>query len=337
MLKITVQHASNLYASYLKNCFEMNDCNGTLTGLGRVRTLLHLLVIVGVIPSSIGNCVQLSVLVLSFPLSGDHKDGNSFTSSVPLQITMLPHLEILWAPSANIDGEFPRKWGNCGALKCISGEVPLRSLHLNSRVKCNFSFNNLSGLINHDTVDCEIYIGNPQFQSCQHDINGGKSGASTFELILIIVPSIIVIILVALIIIYLYRRNRRSKPNSVVALTSSRLTLPPHPHNQQELLVVFKELGTKLTLDTVVQATGNFTLKNCIGSGSFGSTYRAEISFGVIVVVKRLTASSSEMFLVYNYLPGGNLEKFILERRSMGVGLKILHKIALDVLNNENP
>ncbi|GJS91710.1 STRUBBELIG-receptor family 3-like protein isoform X1 [Tanacetum coccineum] len=47
----------------------------------------------------------------------DHEEGNSFASSVPLQITMLPNLEILWAPSANINGEFPRKWGDCRALK----------------------------------------------------------------------------------------------------------------------------------------------------------------------------------------------------------------------------
>lgn len=568
--------------------------------------------LVGVIPPSIGNCVKLSVLVLSSPLNGDHKDGNSFASSVPLQITMLPNLEILWAPSANIVGGFPKKWGDCRALKMVnlagnhlkgeilrvfdncpnlhflnvssnkisgildeklgvrcmtvfdvsknlmfgsipnfqntacqrlnfsqqsnhvtsylsyfahttrvqnrlplswftpaiihdfsqnnftgsipllpmvsrirphkrtgkrfdyaflaggnklsgvlfhdnistncndlngfflnvssnvisggispnvgvnwecmkfldassnmisgqipkslldiknltvlllnnnnlSGEVPSRSLHLKSHVKFNFSFNNLSGSINRDTINCEIYIGNPHFQSCQYgkyllsspekpssevlldsgaslDTKSGKSGASTFELVLIIVPSVIVIVLVALIIIYLYRRNRRPNPNPVVALTSPRPTLPPRPHNQQEPLVVFKEIGVKLTLETVVQATGNFTLKNCIGSGGFGSTYRAEISSGVTVAVKRLTvemcqglrqfnaeiqslgrirhrnlvtligyyASTSEMFLIYNYLPGGNLEKFILERRSMGIGLQILHKIALDVAN----
>ncbi|GJU27541.1 LRR receptor-like serine/threonine-protein kinase RPK2 [Tanacetum coccineum] len=47
-------------------------------------------------------------------------EGNSFASSVPLQITMLPNLEIVWAPSANIDGEFPRKWGDCQALKMIA-------------------------------------------------------------------------------------------------------------------------------------------------------------------------------------------------------------------------
>ncbi|GKF48362.1 LRR receptor-like serine/threonine-protein kinase RPK2, partial [Tanacetum coccineum] len=50
----------------------------------------------------------------------DHEEGNSFASSVPLQITMLPNLEILWAQSANIDGKFLRKWGNCRALKMVN-------------------------------------------------------------------------------------------------------------------------------------------------------------------------------------------------------------------------
>ncbi|GKA59684.1 LRR receptor-like serine/threonine-protein kinase RPK2, partial [Tanacetum coccineum] len=50
----------------------------------------------------------------------DHEEGNSFASSFPLKIAMLPNLEILWAPSVNIDGEFPRKWGDCRALKMVN-------------------------------------------------------------------------------------------------------------------------------------------------------------------------------------------------------------------------
>ncbi|GJY92700.1 putative reverse transcriptase domain-containing protein [Tanacetum coccineum] len=44
MLSITVQRASDLYASNLKNVLEIDCLNGTLIGLGRVRTSLHLLV-----------------------------------------------------------------------------------------------------------------------------------------------------------------------------------------------------------------------------------------------------------------------------------------------------
>ncbi|MFS8032991.1 putative protein kinase RLK-Pelle-LRR-XV family [Helianthus anomalus] len=574
----------------------------------------------GVIPASIGNCVKLSVLVLSSDFNVNHrygliKDGNSFASSLPLQITMLPNLKLIWAPNSNLDSEFPRKWGDCQTLtmvnlagnhlkgnisgvfencpnlhfldvssnrisgvlddklhvpcmtlfdvsrnllfgsipefkitpcsrlnfsrqldhvtiylsyfahksrvkshlplsrfmpamihdfshnnftgpipllpmvlkgesqyktgkkidyaflaggnrlsgtlfhdnssrncndlngfllnvsnnvisgeispnvganwKCLkfldasknqisgqipkslvnlrsltvlllnnnklSGEIPSGFLTSKSHVKFNFSFNNLSGSIriDHDAINCKRIVGNPLLHGCQFvslsssapeepwpvgydslndthssDSNGGKKGAISFELILIIVPSIIVIILVALVIVYLYWRKR--KPNPVVAGISPRRPSPsPRPRGQQEPLVVFKEIGVKLTLDTVVQATGNFTSRNCIGSGGFGSTYRAEISPGTTVAVKRLTvemcqgvpqfnaeiqslgrirhpnlitligyyASTSEMFLIYNYLPGGNLEKFILETRASVSGLKVLHKIALDVAN----
>ncbi|KAF3524010.1 hypothetical protein F2Q69_00051166 [Brassica cretica] len=42
-------------------------------------------------------------------------------------------------------------------------------------------------------------------------------------------------------------------------------------------------------------------------------------------------ASEKEMFLIYNYLSGGNLEDFIKERSKPALEWKILHKIALDV------
>ncbi|KAK9052194.1 hypothetical protein SSX86_028822 [Deinandra increscens subsp. villosa] len=593
--------------------------------LGNLRVLEVLDVsrnsLAGAIPTSIGNCLKLSVLVLSSDFNDGHKyglikDGNSFVSSLPLQITMLPNLKLIWAPNSNLDSEFPRKWGDCQTLrmvnlagnhlkgnisgvfencpnlhflnissnrisgvldeklhvpcmtlfdisrnlmfgsipefkippcsrlnfsrqldqvtiylsyfahktrvnghlslsrflpamihdfsdnnftgsipllpmiakvgshyktgekidyaflaggnrlsgtlfhgnqsrncndlngfflnvstnilsgeispnigvnwKCLkfldasknqisgpipkslaslrnltvlllnnnelSGEIPSGFFTSKSPVKFNFSFNNLSGSIKNerDAVNCKRIIGNPLLHRCQFvrlssappeeplpvsidllnstvssDSNGGKKGANAFELILIIVPSIIIISLAALVIVYLYRRRRKPTP-MVAGISPRRPTHPsPRPHGQQEPLVVFKEIGVRLTLDTVVQATGNFTSRNCIGSGGFGSTYRAEISPGTIVAVKRLTvemcqgvpqfnaeiqslgrirhpnlitligyyASTSEMFLIYNYLPGGNLEKFILETRASVSGLKVLHKIALDVAN----
>ncbi|KAL0807262.1 hypothetical protein Bca101_099754 [Brassica carinata] len=42
-------------------------------------------------------------------------------------------------------------------------------------------------------------------------------------------------------------------------------------------------------------------------------------------------ASETEMFLIYNYLSGGNLEDFIKERSKPALEWKILQKIALDV------
>ncbi|KAM2107656.1 hypothetical protein ACFX1Q_024606 [Malus domestica] len=114
---------------------------------------------------------------------------------------------------------------------------------------------------------------------------------------------------------------------------------------------------------TQESGNGSFIASNCIGNGGFGATYKAEISPGIVVAIKRLSvgrfpgvqqfhaeiktlgrlrhpnlvtllgyhASDTEMFLIYNYLAGGNLEKFIQERSTRDVDWRVLHKIALDI------
>ncbi|KAL4574333.1 hypothetical protein LXL04_021162 [Taraxacum kok-saghyz] len=189
---------------------------------------------------------------------------------------------------------------------------------------------------------------------------GKKTGFSSIELVLILVASLIILVLLVLIVAYCYMRNRirSSRVDEVVDAP-----IPSPPRSGNERLVIFREVGAPLTFNTVIQATGNFTSKYCIGSGGFGSTYRAEISPGTTVAVKRLTvemcqgvpqfnaeirslgrirhpnlitligyyASASEMFLVYNYIPGGSLEEFIREKGNQCIDLKVIHKIALDV------
>ncbi|KAL8258272.1 hypothetical protein R6Q59_030313 [Mikania micrantha] len=188
------------------------------------------------------------------------------------------------------------------------------------------------------------------------DATGGeKKGFSPIELTLISAAAAIVLFLLALIGVFFYLKKMKR---------SYRVdTAPSPPRSGNERLVIFKQLGVPLTFDNVVQGTGNFTARNCIGSGGFGSTYRAEISPGTTVAVKRLTvemcqgvpqfnaeirslrqikhpnlitligyyASPSEMFLVYNYLPGGSLEDFIRSKRNQVTGVQAVSKIALDI------
>lgn len=58
----------------------------------------------------------------------------------------------------------------------------------------------------------------------------------------------------------------------------------------QKKISVFNPIGVPLTYENIVQATGNFSQTMCIGNGGFGVTYRADISPGNTVAVKRLTA-----------------------------------------------
>ncbi|XP_021986492.1 LRR receptor-like serine/threonine-protein kinase RPK2 [Helianthus annuus] len=166
-----------------------------------------------------------------------------------------------------------------------------------------------------------------------------KSRNGNFNLIKtasIVSASAIFLVLLALIALYFCTRRR---PKSVAnELTQKEVTL-------------FINIGLRLNFDSVIQATGHFNASNCIGSGGFGATYKAEISPGFLVVKKRLAvgrfqgvqqfeaeirtlgrhrrrnlvtligyhASETEMFLIYNYLPGGNLERFIQERSMIAV------------------
>ncbi|KAH0969246.1 hypothetical protein GBA52_028868 [Prunus armeniaca] len=47
-------------------------------------------------------------------------DFNYFQGAMPVEITTLPKLRILWAPRASIEGNFPGNWGGCEYLEMIN-------------------------------------------------------------------------------------------------------------------------------------------------------------------------------------------------------------------------
>ncbi|XP_062188489.1 LRR receptor-like serine/threonine-protein kinase RPK2 [Phragmites australis] len=183
--------------------------------------------------------------------------------------------------------------------------------------------------------------------------DGGSSGGGlrTAEIAAIVAASSVIVILFVVVILYMCTRKSTRR-------------LSRRSFRRREVKVFDNvDVGVPLTYETVIRATGNFNASNCIGNGGFGPTYRAEIAPGVLVAIKRLAIgkqhgdkefqaevkilgqcrhpnlvtllgyhiSDSEMFLIYNYFPGGNLERFIQERTKRPISWKRLHKIALDV------
>ncbi|CAH8363847.1 unnamed protein product [Eruca vesicaria subsp. sativa] len=177
-----------------------------------------------------------------------------------------------------------------------------------------------------------------------------KNSLYPIEIASIVSASVIVFVLLVLVLLFFY--TKKWKRNSQVQVVEPK-----------EIKVFVENIGTPLTYETIVRATGYFSNSNCIGHGGFGSTYKAEVSPEHVFAVKRLSvgrfqgdqqfhaeisaletvrhpnlvmligyhASETEMFLIYNYLSGGNLEDFIKERSKPALEWKILHKIALDV------
>ncbi|CAJ1947116.1 unnamed protein product [Sphenostylis stenocarpa] len=329
----------------------------------------------GEIPTSFGQMKNLKFLSLA---------GNKLNGSIPTSLGQLHSLEVFDLSSNALTGEIPKAIENMRNLTDVllnnnnlSGHIPDGLAYVTSLSAFNVSFNNLSGDLpsNSGLFKCSSAVGNPYLSPCRGvsltvpsgnqpgpiDSNSdntaseqtvgkkSRNGFSSIEIASITSASAIVSVLIALIVLFFYAR--KWKPRSrVVGSTRKEVT-------------VFTDIGVPLTFENVVQATGNFNAGNCIGSGGFGATYKAEISAGILVAVKRLAvgrfqgvqqfhaeiktlgrlhhpnlvtligyhACETEMFLIYNYLPGGNLEKFIQERSTRAVDWRILHKIALDI------
>ncbi|KFK41351.1 hypothetical protein AALP_AA2G119000 [Arabis alpina] len=280
----------------------------------------------GQISPVVGFLSEIRVLSLAF---------NDLEGEIPKEIWGLKKLEVLDLQGNNFIEE-------------ISGIRVLIKRFLVDPLKISrfsgFSGNAVLGIRKLLSVADE---GEEEVSTSSEDVR--KNGLYPIEIASIVSASVIVFVLIVLVLLFLY--TRKWKRNSQV-----QVDVPKE-------IKVFVDIGVPLTYESIVRATGYFSNSNCIGHGGFGSTYKAEVSPDNVFAVKRLSvgrfqgdqqfhaeisalemvrhpnlvmligyhASESEMFLIYNYLSGGNLEDFIKERSKSALEWKILHKIALDV------
>ncbi|XP_057769711.1 LRR receptor-like serine/threonine-protein kinase RPK2 [Salvia miltiorrhiza] len=319
------------------------------SSLGQIKDLKFLSLsgnkLDGSIPASLGQLHSLQVIDLS---------SNILSSGIPDVLANLRNLTVFLLH-----------------YNKLSGQIPLGLASITTLSVFNVSFNDLSGPLPllSNVIKCESFLGNPSLHCSPSPSTdqrgdstndgvaslpspsqkGGKGSLRSVEIASITSASAIVSVLIALVVLFFY--TRKCKPRSRVSGTV------------RKEVIVFNDIAVPLTYENVVRGTGGFNANNCIGNGGFGATYKAEIAPGVLVAIKRLAigrfqgiqqfdaeiktlarlrhqnlvtligyhASETEMFLIYNYLPGGNLERFIQERSSRAVDWRILHKIALDI------
>ncbi|KAI6700467.1 hypothetical protein NL676_014791 [Syzygium grande] len=322
----------------------------------------------GSVPPSLGELVSLVGLNLSWnslqgqipPRLGQVRGlkylslaGNNLTGSIPPSLGQLQFLEVLDLSSNSLSGEIPNDIVQLKNLTVLllnnnrlSGQLPTGLMNVTALTSFNVSFNDLFGplRLNDKLLKCSNVIGNHFSQPCPirpsaelqrvdssaNDVaapSGGRpSSFNAVEIASIASASAIVSVLLALIGLCIYTRKWKQRKSNCGSVRKE--------------LSVFIDIGIPLTFENVVLATGNFNASNCIGSGGFGATYKAEVSPGVLLAIKRLAvgrfqgaqqfhaeiktlarhhhrnlvtligyhASETEMFLIYKYLPGGTSE-----------------------------
>ncbi|KAK2968824.1 hypothetical protein RJ640_028217 [Escallonia rubra] len=368
------QLSGGIYVELLLNCLNLND----FEAVGNQ--------IVGSIPPEIGSLKKLKRLELSKNrLSGSLPDQlgelkdlkrillgeNNLTGSIPAKFSQLTSLVVLDLSQNDLTGRIPATLANDAGLEILllnhnrlSGEIPSSFSNLANLTQLDLSFNNLSGHIPRiqQLSNCDAFKGNYFLYSCPDQYSEpparlpvplevqkghGPSKLRSFTIAMAISASVVFSILVVIVLVLILGKRKLSR------LTSLR----------RKVVVTFVDTPTELTYDNVVGSTGNFSIRNLIGTGGFGSTYKAEVIPGFLVAVKRLSigrfhgieqfdaeirtlgrirhknlvtligyhVSETEMFLVYNYLSGGNLETFIHDRSGQIVRWPVIHKIAIDI------
>ncbi|XP_054801372.1 MDIS1-interacting receptor like kinase 2-like [Prosopis cineraria] len=290
-LQITSQHPRlgdlNLTAfSYLEELelSRMGLTGSISTQIGALQNLTYLDLsnnhLTGIISSHIGAFHYLYHLDFSHnDLTGDvpyiHKNmldeiifnGNFSHNKIN---GVLPSRICTYPPLCSIDLSY----------NIISGSIPRE---LGEFFSINLSYNFLNG-----------YVPNEVYSSFPHDIlNGNKgllgpemihgSSKSPKSMLKIIIPLTVflVIIFVAVFLIFAsFKKNKKSK-------TETRET------KKGDLFSIWNFNG-KIAYEDIIEATEDFHIKYCIGTGAYGSVYMAQLPCGRIVAVKKLHKRESD-------------------------------------------
>lgn len=370
----TNQISGGIYPGLLLDCLQLkefeaahNQISGSIgPAIGNLKMLQRLDLrgnrLSGSLPGQLGMLKDLKWILLG---------GNNLTGEIPSQLGQLTSLIVLDLSRNGLTGSIPENLTNATNLEIVLlnhnrlvGEIPSSFSTLSSLTELDVSFNNLSGHIPQlqHLSNCDFFKGNQYLHPCPDpysaapdrlpdplEVHNGyrQSKLKSFVIAMVTSASFILFILLVMVLVLILGRRKISR------LTSLR----------RKVVVTFADAPTEVNYDNVVRATGNFSIRNLIGTGGFGSTYKAELVPGFLVAVKRLSigrfqglqqfdaeiktlgrirhenlvtligyhVGETEMFLIYNFLSGGNLETFIHDRLGKNVQWPVIHKIAIHI------
>ncbi|KAJ9683645.1 hypothetical protein PVL29_019286 [Vitis rotundifolia] len=286
---------TNLISLYLYN----NQISGFIPPqIGKMKNLISLNLgynnLIGVIPSSFGNLTNLTSLILR---------GNQISGFIPPEIGYLLDLSYLDLSANQISGFIPEEIVNLKKLgyldmsnNLISGKMPSQLGNLKEVEYFNLSYNNLSGPIPHSIFNNHMWMSmdlshNPldgqstiPHEAFGHNkgLCGGIKGLShckkRHQIILIVIISVSATLLLSVTILGFLFHKQKIRKNQLSKTTKAK---------NGDLFSIWDYDGT-IAYDDIIQATEDFDIKYCIGTGGYGSVYKAQLPSGKVVALKKL-------------------------------------------------
>uniref|UniRef100_A0A6N2KYM3 Protein kinase domain-containing protein n=1 Tax=Salix viminalis TaxID=40686 RepID=A0A6N2KYM3_SALVM len=253
----------------------------------------------GSIPKQLGHCSKMLYLNLS---------NNSFHGGIPVEIGNLVSLQVLLDLSRNLlSGEIPWQLGNLVKLEVLvlshnnfTGFIPSTMDQMQSLRIVDLSYT----VGSHSDKAQKHLHEHTRTRLCPSPINTTKDRKDLLLLIALPVSgaSLFLTILIGIVCILRkeWRKNMRNK------LTGS----------QQGNMFTIWSFDGKLVYEDINGVTEGFNAKYCIGVGGHGSVYKAKLSTGQIVAVKKLhplqyTTRSEDLKTFESEIQAGSLARIL--------------------------
>ncbi|XP_022928722.1 MDIS1-interacting receptor like kinase 2-like isoform X2 [Cucurbita moschata] len=284
----------------------------------------------GSLPLHIGHLENLNILNVSY---------NMLSGPIPTTFVDLLHSN----PSNPDDYPFSRSYGITLEIdfshNFIDGELPHLSLDHIRPTSIDFSYNNFMGKISDSFLffrninlsynklegkvsdqilhrfDVSVVLGNqklcgsiPPLHPCDSKNHGN------FKMLMILLPSILLLVLCFSCFALVHSRSKK------------RVTHETKSNKHGNVFCIWDYDG-KIAYDDIIEATEDFDIKYCIGTGGYGSVYRARLPNGKVVALKKLhTREAQETTLFKSFQNEVDMLKEIRHKNIIKLHGYCLHK-----------
>ncbi|XP_075639903.1 uncharacterized protein LOC142611687 isoform X1 [Castanea sativa] len=286
--------------------------------LGRLNSLVKLILsnnqLSGGIPSEFGSLtnldyVDLSNNKLSKSIPGSvgrfsslfymNLSNNEFSQGVPIQMGKLVQLSVLDLSHNHLTGEIPTEFMNLQSLQTMhishnnfSGTLTASEI-LYGLLDVNIAYNQFQGQIpnikSFQDAPIEALEGNKGLcgevkglQPCQLVTTDKKQRIHDLVFIIIFPLLGVFVLLFAFVGLTSFIRKGRKPRNECTKGESHEIFYPISTFDGKEMY------------EEILAATENFDAMYCLGSGGYGSVYKAQLPSGDIIAVKKIHSSSCD-------------------------------------------